>query len=180
MIDKKRLQELITQEETVWCISELWGSNKLKLHNKDVRDSDCFHISKTLLLSDSIEFYDEEETYRVPFQLLFETQQEYLNHKEEVEWVAKMHAQRTELFEPPIYDEIIKDSFITVDYEDGYRFMTKDGHIAYITYNEYSDGTADFEVGGNWVGYKRFEPATKDNYIKACEYARNLFIGKEK
>ena len=106
MITKERLEELIEQEATVWCVSELHGSNKLKLHNKDVKDSDCFHISKTLLLSDSIEFYDEKETYRVPFQLLFET-------KEDAEWHVEFKCiERPERLELPTWEEFISQKFV--------------------------------------------------------------------
>lgn len=170
MIERERLQELIEKEETLWCVSELWGGNKIKLHNKDVSDSDCFHISKTLLLSDSIEFYDEEETYRVPFQLLFETQQEYLNYKEEAEWIAKMHAERTEKFEPPLFKNL--------PYEYSFKFIRKgiehelfckrDSYIVVISCcKDYMSGTDDMEYN-------------EENYTKAVEYARNLFLGKEK
>lgn len=176
MISKERLQELIEQEETVWCASELWGGNKLKLHNKDVSDSDCFHISKTLLLSDSIEFYDEEETYRVPFQLLFETQEEYLNHKEEAEWVFKMHASRLERFEPPLWEEMIKEPRCLDCWTKEFIVMDNDKPIgkAFIGV-DFDCEIVSVEMGSDQYFVERL---TKDNYIKACTIARKLFLGE--
>lgn len=159
MIEKERLQELIEQEETVWCVSELWGSNKLNLHNKDVRDSDCFHISKTLLLSDSIEFYDEEETYKVPFQLLFETEQEYLKHKEEAEFIKKYHTKRIEKFEPPYR---LKEN-------ERFHFTSKKG--AKMSIHKFRDG----EWWLSYVGTHRY----CETYEEAVERAYKLFKGEE-
>lgn len=167
MIEKERLEELIEQEETVWCVSELWGINKLKLHNKDVRDSDCFHISKTLLLSDSIEFYDEEETYKVPFQLLFETEQEYLKHQEEAEFIKKYHTTRVERFDPPIWEDFVE--------MEEWCFWKKNHRQTVIRIL----GTKYIAVE---TSYERFFTGdlTKENYIKAVEKAYNLFKGEEK
>ena len=171
MIEKERLQELIEQEETIWCVSELWGSNKLKLHNKDVRDSDCFHISKTLLLSDSIEFYDEEETYKVPFQLLFETEQEYLKHKEEAEWVAEFGCiERTE----------------RLNITDWQKFKNRDENFGFTvedcSYKCFTDGIeiklVEFWGQGGRSLFKA--PLTKENYTIACRKAKELFLGENK
>lgn len=153
MISKERLQELIEQEKTVWCASELCGSNKLKLHNKDVRDSDCFHISKT---------------YRVPLQLLFETEQEYLKHKEEAEFIKKYHTTRVERFEPPTYEEFIDEDFYF------YWFIAKSTQRARICKK---DNSIFVELGVDENLYE-FQ-FNKDGYIKAVEYARKLFIGEE-
>lgn len=172
MISRERLQELIEKEETVWCISELWGDNKLKLHNKDVKDSDCFHISKTLLLSDSIEFYDEEETYRVPFQLLFETQQEYLNHKEELDKISK-----TETLTFPAYKEVLKDGFdksFFIEYDNQiiqYYFLVSEidnkiqfffREIEHVMLTDAYDCTLEL-------------PLTEENYKRACKLVTKFF-----
>lgn len=166
MVTKERLQELINQGATIYEVK--YGKvNPVSLKNKIRFVSEKYPV---------IAFEprpNEKYKHHKYFDKLYETQAE-------AEWVAKMHAQRPEFFEPPTYEDFIKEPFITVDYEDGYKFLTKDGHFAYIRHNEYSDDTDEFEVGGNRVGYKSFTPATKDNYIKACEYARNLFLGKEK
>lgn len=179
MITKEKLRELIEQEETVWCVSELWGSNKLKLHNKDVRDSDCFHISKTLLLSDSIEFYDEEETYRVPFQLLFETEKEYLKHQEEAKWEEEFGCiERTVGLDLPKWEDIEKDkNFYYIRH-----FVLSRNFSFFIEIYKFTNTIRVSWSGGYNKSDPRFErkwKLTKENYFEACRKAKELFLGGE-
>jgi len=152
---KERLEELRKQCATVWidcpingefCEVELDDSYKIK-------DFGLYH----------------EHGMGYSLQWVFET-------KERAMWHHKTHTERTERFEPPMWEDI----------KDGYLFTfikPKDIHtIAFavnwgvLWENEivilYDD---DYCVDENRTIFN--EPATKENYEKACEIVRDLFTG---
>lgn len=86
--------------------------------------------------------------------------------KERAEWHRKTHTQRVDTFEPPIWDDI--DKIYTFDwFNQGchYRLAVDKSHNYIIVINFTS------------VGDIFDEPATKENYEKACEMVRKLFKG---
>ena len=89
--------------------------------------------------------------------------------REQAEWHCKIDAARTERFEPPMWEEIESDFT--------FRFI-KDG----IDYIFTVDKKYDL-IGIDSVYDPRFEefnePATKENYEKACEMVRGLFKGEK-
>lgn len=91
----------------------------------------------------------------------------FFKSKEDAEFIVKMYAERTEYFDPPTWEEFEKQC-------KPYYFISKGGlrETIYIF---------DKNVNNKLLsaGSKFFGKPTKDNYIKACEYARNLFLGKE-
>ena len=78
-------------------------------------------------------------------------------------------AERTERFEPPMWEDI----------KDGYMF-------GFVNMEKHFGKTITFFVNKNGgfiliekTGEKEpiwYKPATKENYIKACEIVRDLFI----
>lgn len=94
------------------------------------------------------------------FKDIFET-------KAEAEWVVKMHTARTEYFEPPTWEEFEKE-------HKPYRFISKSGlrETIYIF---------DKNIHNKLLssGSRLFGKPTKENYIKAVEYARKLFEGEK-
>ena len=96
-----------------------------------------------------------------PISWLFETE-------EEANWVVKMHAEYIEHFNPP--------SFENLPYEYSFKFIRngiehelfckRDSYIVVISCcKDYMSGTDDMEYN-------------EENYTKAVEYARSLFLGE--
>lgn len=159
MIERERLQELINQGATIYEVK--YGKvNPVSLKNKIRFVSEKYPV---------IAFEprpNEKYKHHKYFDKLYETQAE-------AEWVAQMHTKRTECFEPPIYKEFStnKDSKFCF-YKNGYKYvlhnalpMLESIRINKLTKNE------------NIIIFE--QPLTKRNYIKACEFAQNLFLGKE-
>jgi hypothetical protein len=153
MIERERLQELINQGVTIYEVK--YGKvNPVLLKNK-IR----FVSEKSpVIVFEPIP--NEKYKHHKYFDKLYETQAE-------AEWVAKMHTQRTEFFEPPTWEEFEKQG-------EPYYFIGKGG-IKERIYIYNNNGRRKLLSSG----CKFWGTPTKDNYIKACEYARNLFLGKE-
>jgi hypothetical protein len=87
--------------------------------------------------------------------------------KEQAEWALKTVAERTERFEPPMW-EVIENSFT-------FRWFT-DGNEYVFTVNKEDDILL---IGLAFEYCNEFDkPATKENYEKACEIVRDLFKGE--
>ena len=142
MITSERLEELIKQEEWVWLIDDEQKCFGLKLSNK-------FHIKDNSLRS-------EVETVYATLNNIFET-------KDRAEWALKTIAERTERFEPPMWEDI------ELPYH--YRFTINNSLYVFDISNGKITILKQFKCL-----YDLFEkPATKENYIKACEIVRDLF-----
>lgn len=162
MVTKERLRELIRLCKTIYTPDKLWGTiGNIKLNKS-------FTINNNRLQA-NIKYEDMPNAIgymSVPLEELYENQ-------EDAEFIVKMHAERTEFFEPPIYEKFStnKDSKFCF-YKNGYKYVLHNAlpmfesiRINKLTENE------------NIIIFE--QPLTKMNYIKACEYARNLFLGKE-
>lgn len=90
--------------------------------------------------------------------------------KEQVEWAKKMHATRTERFEPPMWEEIEKKyDFYFYIKDTSYNFhVNKD--LRRIEFSKDFIGT---------IFLFRSKEFTKENYEKACEIVRDLFKGEK-
>lgn len=86
--------------------------------------------------------------------------------KEEAEWAAKMHATREERFEPPTWEEF--------DFDDEWSFIDNKGN----EWDLYSPDKITIRLVCFPVNHWEFE-YTKENYTKACEIAKRLFLGDE-
>lgn len=160
MITKERLKELIEQEATVYDPDTLWQSvgevklNKSMKINNGRLDGDLGDLG---LKGAVCSCY-------IPLEYLFEK-------KEDAEFIAKYHTQRVVKFNPPtwaIFSE--EETDIVFDMKDGRMMLSHwiigDNHIVLIKTSKDDD-------------FVFSEPLTKENYIKAVEYARKLFLGEE-
>lgn len=90
---------------------------------------------------------------------------EIFETKEQAEWHAKTYAERTERFEPPMWEDIPNSYGF-------YRFVfSHNNHYASFSVNkEHNHIGIAIDLVSTYD-----EPATKENYIKACEIVRDLF-----
>lgn len=145
MITAERLEELIKQGATIY-ISYFKEFETIKLCE------DCEITSQGDLW-----FFENRMCAFAHKEQLFET-------KERVEWHCKMTAERTERFEPPMWEDIEKD----------YEFsFIKDGFLVTLDLKKekWLTVTSGICLRFDVLGCK----VTKENYIKACEIVRDLF-----
>lgn len=170
MVTKERLQELINQKATIWHDD----------YGEIILDKDC-------------EICEVRSMNGIHMQWVLCFEYEYNNKKqwgglhideleediETAKWKYEMHTQRTEFFEPPVYEEWLKREI--------FEFYSKD-HKNYaisvcLEFDFFESPAKDYIVITNVNDFDHHKlfcaEKTKDNYIKACEYARNLFLGKE-
>ena len=154
MISKERLKELIGCCKTIYTPDKVWETiGNIKLNKS-------FTINNNRLQA-SIRYENMPTAIgymSVPLEELYE-------NKEDAEFIVKFHTQRPEYFEPPTWEEFERE-------HKPYRFISKGGlrETIYIF---------DKNVNNKLLsaGSKFFGKPTKDNYIKACEYAKSLFLG---
>lgn len=91
---------------------------------------------------------------------------------DKITWCNKTHAKRTERFEPPMWEDILI----------GYMFWfcdnsRKQSILIKFHLSKLSNITIE---RSDAIGVPIFdEPATKENYEKACEIVRDLFKGEQ-
>ena len=147
MIDKERLEELIKQGATIYRIYADVCVQEIKLNKNNMKVDNAFLYQK---------MKGSFKGYGTPLDKLFETQ-------EKAEWVAKMHTERTEKFEPPFE---LKDN-------EKYKFTTANGGKMSISKFVYKSGEVQWWL--SYVGTHR----TFYSYPEAVEYARKLFKREE-
>ena len=149
MISEESLKELIEQKATIYEVK--YGNiNPVSLKNK-IRYINYKHGTITF----EPRFSERYKNHKY-FKNLFET-------KEDAEFTLKTRAKRTEYFEPPTWEDFLKT--------EEYKF---------ISYNGFREKIYIEPTTGKLSSCTRFigEP-TKENYIKACEMARKLFLGEK-
>ena len=145
---KEQLEELIEQKGTVYDIDGL----EIELYSKDK----CHIVPK----------YDGKNDYLV-VRYINSTQYFYIGQlmdKEHYEWRQRTVAERTEWFEPPMWEDI--DKYYKFDcFNKGchHRFVVDKLHN-FIIIAKMDTYTIIFD-----------EPSIKENYEKACEIVRGLF-----
>ena len=149
---KERLEELIKQNGLVY-FGTYNEDNVFIL--REVKLSNCFICDNYL--------HDGQDCCYYDFVDLFET-------KEQAEWHCKMDAERTERFEPPMWEDIEDEySFdfdcFTNQRRYGFRVIKHFDQIYIFKYNSFGEYTFN-------------EFATKENYEKACGIVRDLFKGE--
>ena len=93
--------------------------------------------------------------------------QEESLHLQRIKWEQKMTAKRIERFEPPMWEDIG---------EDQYDFKFFINNVCYsFTVSRYLWGHLREIVIKKDSRILFDKPATKENYIKACEIVRDLF-----
>lgn len=166
MISEERLQELIKQEATIWVKNQYCNAYDVELSNYNyVAITD--NKESLMFLDYSIQEDDPESVLVDYLENLYET-------KEDAEW-ASIAIYRTEIFDPPAWEEIqyTKHYFI-------YKFSIKDNYDFFGRITILKD--FNIKVSGLVQGvlFEEYfnEAASKDNYIKACTIARKLFLGE--
>ena len=149
---KERLEELIKQEALVYT-----PTSKIRLHKNDRVCSD-----NEILGMKQQGFYLVNNYRCFPLNKIYETE-------DQVEWRNKTYTERTERFEPPMWEDI--------KVEDGYEFKFFDANNEYYAFrvikNTYTVICVD--------DFKNIfeEVSTKENYEKACKIVRDLFKGEK-
>lgn len=162
MIEKERLEQLIEQGATVYSTS--WRE-EVELNKETCsisKESDGYILT----------VYEDEE--HSPHYCIDYLEEDWVRAKEKTEWEYNIHTSRTESFKPPLWEDIeIKDEPYT------YSFSVPELHcrgkiLVLKTYISVIWGYT-----GYCEGNKPFGETTKENYIKAVEFARKLFKGEE-
>ena len=159
MIEKKRLEELIEQEATIWVVYDEDRIERIKLVVRmmgvSVDEYNKIHDCEPMLYSQFCGIVRDI----CPISWLFET-------KEEAEWHKEFGCiERTERLELLPYEEIC-------DGANYYKQFTKKGSTYGIALNIVDerillDGCYNM-------------PLTKENYTLACRKAKELFLGEKK
>lgn len=153
MITNERLKELLDKEATVWYISDKY-------------------VNSLWLLKDNNYVFESLE------------KMDLYENKEDAEFVAKYHTKRPEYFEPPTYEEFLKLNNQSTCWD----FMNKDNQRNFIlvsndvyTHNDMMKPKEEWTVvvQDEYDDYIFEEPLTKENYYKAVEKARKLFLGEK-
>lgn len=153
MISKERLKELIEQKATIWAddYGEIQLCNKSEVCNT-IAFTGNHQIQEGYCLSGFI-YNDEFISDNIePGEL-----------EEDVEkgkWNYEIHTSRLERFDPPTWEDFLKTK--------EYKFISYDGFRKKI-YIEPTTGKLSSCT--KFIG-----KPTKENYIKACEMARKLFL----
>lgn len=177
MITKERLEELIEQEATIYY--KEYGKIK------DVTLDNSYYIDKfsevsniDVLCRGCCDFDDDK------FRIIVTFLSELYETEEDAEFVLKYHTFRVEKFEPPTWEEFEKRKF--------YEFQGKNGRTYYIQHLTYCDLLVVYDnddcytnqltgavIDHTYENTNIFkETPTKENYIKAVEIARKLFLGE--
>lgn len=158
MIGKRRLQELIEQNDTIWDKNIF----PIKLMNFEQKYDDCFYAHKAYiknnqLICEVIGDYDFTNTYS--FEDLFET-------KEDAEECAEFsNITRTERLELPSWEEFQTSR--------GFDFMSKNAEYCRV----YKIEDVICVVKQNKIILDK--PLTRENYNKARRICVKLFKGED-
>ena len=141
MITKERLEELHKQGATIIRVT---GQGLSRTISKFYLDPSCEY------------YFDDYD-----LSIVYETEEHY-------KWQQKILAERTERFEPPMWEDIQNEySFKFVVDQILYKFIVTKNNNAIGIYNATTE--PDLFTA----------PATKENYEKVCEMVRDLFKGKQ-
>lgn len=154
MIERERLQELISQKATIW--HDDYGEIILDEGCKicEVRSMNGVHMQWILFF----EYEDNNKSQWVELDI-----DELEEDIETAKWNCEMHAERPEYFRPPLE---LKDN-------EKYKFTTAKG--GKMSISKFVRQSGDVEWWLSYVGTHR----TFYSYTEAVEYARKLFIGEE-
>ncbi len=152
---KERLEELIKQGATIYPdYGPAISLNAVK-SPKVVEDIAGYEL----------QFLSKNASVSVYINDLYETEKERDICVAQKEWVVKTHAERTERFEPPMWEDIEND-FV-------FKFLVNDCLFRFYVDKDLCDIFGQPFDGDDC--YLVSKPATKENYEKACEVVRDLF-----
>lgn len=153
---KERLEELIKQEKVIYT-SRFKKPDKFKLY-KDyfVDKNELWCLNKRIGICDCVIKLDK----------LFET-------KDQAEWHAKMAAERTERFEPPMWEDIENEYL--------FNFVVNNEHLHFFVNKERELISVMNEAHFYLIFHKAnvSKNLLKKGYEKACEIVRDLFKGEK-
>lgn len=177
---KERLEELIKQEAEIYVVE-----------NKHIFKYQLKKKARPILCSDVLYIVSYDIPYEYPLDQTFETETDAEKEIERQVWKEKVNAERIERFEPPMWEEI-KDTYEFHFTCQNYTHKRTDGIIETV----YTPQCFMFYVhkseqpNYNRVMIRNYriyainievfdEPATKENYERACEIVRDLFGGEK-
>lgn len=155
-----RLEELKKQGTVIYC---LMNKNGLVAE---------FDLS---LYSCNIAIADDGE----PFACLHSTDHDscyYLRHifetREQALWYAKICTECTKRFEPPVWEDIKRESKYIFRFVDNNEFIYFE--VTKCENTDFDDITIFNSTRNRSIFNKWSNDATKENYVKACEIVRDL------
>lgn len=163
MITKERLQDLIKQGANIYFVFNDIIDEKEGIYNDD------FILNETY-----VSIFWNTRSHQVRYEHLFET-------RKDAEWYKKFGCiERTERLELPTWENFKKLEFYTrkskIIFEkdvESYPMHPDVDEWEDVEFIEIWELTFD---GGDCCHFH--ELSTKENYIKACEIARKLFLGE--
>ena len=160
MITKERLEQLIKENATIYYADrDVKFPIPIFLNEEDfVKENELSHeescIRDNILLED---LYEEQK---------------------QAEWYLKYHKNRIETLDLPMWEDFIKeDNFVFKFY------VKKKEYSMYIFVKNKNTNNCRILIRADdreqdWLVFE--EPATEENYIKACDLCLKLFKGEEK
>lgn len=160
---KKEIEQAIKNGDKLWyyCQEEEEYYGVIELDTKYFKwsyNENCYtHYNEETWRTDP-------KPYKIFEDCLYKT-------KKDAEFVANNWKTRVERFEPPLWDY-----FEVYGSEDEVKFYLQ-GKIYTLSHNNW-DITLSYDAGNEEYGNIFSAPLTKENYLKAVEYARKLFEGQ--
>lgn len=162
-ISMNRLQELIKERARVYIPDKHWGVGTIKLQEEDYIRGDRLNGSGIIYENIS----GTNIGYSMPLKDIFE-------NKEDAEFAIKyQNITRTETLSLPTWEEIYETAnkeFYNL--RDNMYF-----EIIGRRYPSYDERTIRLVKCYTKILFEK--PLTKENYLKACELCRKLFLGEE-
>lgn len=162
MIDRERLKELMKQNATIYGISK--DNEIIVIHSQYIHHPKKFGTNIEIKKILNIAYVDMDENTKV-FEVnehnVFET-------KEEAEWYLEFgNITRTETLSLPNYT-------VAINYIDTEKFILADNSsFKFLLLSNPNNIIIINKQNGNQIFSK---PLTKENYIEACEKAKELFL----
>lgn len=182
MINAEELKELIEKEAIVYGVQ----NNKIfeiRLKKDFFEDNDTSTLCKFAVIDDCLEINNDFglNEYAWLIEYLYET-------KSEAEFVAKYkNIRRTETLDLPTWKEAEIDKIIKISNNQNYcwylikSFTDKKNNEMFEFSLSKDDDQFYLSVNNEDSSYKDLfnKPLTYENYLKACEICRKLFLGEE-
>lgn len=156
MVEKNRLEELIKQGATIYDV------HIKSLFSYELNNSYYINEDGCLLRT----YCDFDDDIIIDYlENLFET-------KEDAEWALRYkNIPRTEYLNLPTWEEIEND---LKNCSDGDYVIVDDDRVTFVYYKLKKKPKLSIITNFDAIEFN----ATKDNYIKACELCRKLFLGE--
>ncbi len=171
MISEKELKTLIQNQDTIYYLEFNDDIKELKL-NADF-DFGYFDIdfNATRSLKEHRYYYFDEDGDECEYAEYYLFDRLYKT-REQAEWVSRMHTYVKTYFEPPIWE-----TFLNIK---KYIFVDKDLERHRLWLDIEDDETSDYyNQECLYIDCEVILIANKENYEKAVEIAKKMFLGEE-